>query len=135
MINHSMLSNDARLSFQALPDVQATVFDDDRGGLIIRESDGNSLVLEGETTNIDPTLNGAVNDSYTIQLTSQPTSDVTVTLANDNQLVLSSNSLTFTSLNWNIPQTVTIAAVNDSVIEKRMTSSITHTLSSADCRV
>ncbi|GAA1008163.1 hypothetical protein Aple_071060 [Acrocarpospora pleiomorpha] len=55
--------------------------------------------------------------SYTIRLACQPTSSVTVTNtagSGDSDItVISGGTLTFTSANWNIPQTVTLAAAED----------------------
>ncbi|MFO0942483.1 MAG: hypothetical protein U0930_17230 [Pirellulales bacterium] len=131
-INHSMISNDSRLMGIALPDVQATIFDDDLGGLIVRQNDGRTIVVEGDTSSADPAENGGIDDTFTVQLTSQPTADVTVTLAHDAQVSLSSTSLTFTSANWNVPQIVTVSAVNDTVPENRLTGSITMSMTSQD---
>ena len=44
----------------------------------------------------------------------------------------SSSALLFTPANWNVAQTVTVAAVDDAVDEGPHTSTITHTLSSQD---
>ncbi|WP_336207416.1 glycoside hydrolase family 6 protein [Nonomuraea sp. LPB2021202275-12-8] len=56
--------------------------------------------------------------TYTVRLAAQPTSNVTVTTtagSGDANLTVSSGaSLTFTAANWNIPQTVTLAAAQDS---------------------
>ena len=40
--------------------------------------------------------------------------------------------LTFTASNWNIPQTVTLSAVDDSVPQGTHTGLVTHTVTSAD---
>jgi cellulose 1,4-beta-cellobiosidase len=55
--------------------------------------------------------------TYTVRLAAQPTSNVTVTSAagsGDTNITVSSGaSLTFTSANWSTPQTVTLAAAQD----------------------
>ena len=72
-----------------------------------------------------------VTDTYQVVLTSQPTATVTITFNTDAQLSAIS-PITFTTLNWNSPQTVTVSAVNDSVVEGAHTSTITHTAASSD---
>ena len=54
--------------------------------------------------------------SFTVNLTSPPTSDVLipVTSSDASQGTVSPNLLTFTSQNWMTPQTVTVTAVDDS---------------------
>ncbi|MEV0379245.1 glycoside hydrolase family 6 protein [Nonomuraea sp. NPDC050643] len=56
--------------------------------------------------------------TYTVRLAAQPSGNVTVTSAagsgDTNLTVSSSASLTFTSSNWSTPQTVTLAAAQDS---------------------
>ncbi|MGB1979789.1 MAG: BspA family leucine-rich repeat surface protein [Flavobacteriaceae bacterium] len=57
--------------------------------------------------------------SYTAVLTSPPTSPVTIPIStsNTNLSSLSANSLTFTSENWNVPQTVTVNTSNNSTAD------------------
>ena len=89
------------------------------------------LVAESvELTNLDKTVPGFVfsktalttyedqtleADTFTVQLSSIPNDDVNVTLASSNELegVVTPTSLTFTSENWNVPQTVTVKGVDD----------------------
>ncbi len=53
-----------------------------------------------------------------IVLADQPASDVSLTVASDNtaNVTVSPTVVTFTSANWNVPQLVTISAVDDTVI-------------------
>src|SRR5205823_5079514 len=55
----------------------------------------------------------------TVQLTSQPTADVTVPLTSSrpSEGIPSVSSLTFTPANWNVAQTVTVAGVDDFVVD------------------
>ncbi|MCU0464555.1 MAG: hypothetical protein MUF38_08275 [Anaerolineae bacterium] len=71
-------------------------------------------------------------DTYTIVLNTEPTADVTVNLTSDAQVSTSPTSLTFTPADWNIPQTVTVTAVDDNMAENDHTSSVSHTVTSAD---
>ncbi len=85
-------------------------------------TDGATMVTESGDT-----------DTYTLALVTEPTADVTVSMASDAaQLTVSPSTLTFTSENWDTPQTVTIAAVDDTLVEGEHTSVITHSAASID---
>ncbi len=91
--------------------------------VLIQESDGSSNVSEENTT----------SDDYTVVLGTAPTSDVTVNLSFDaGQLTPDQASLVFTPANWNIPQTVSVAAVDDTSEEGLHTADITHNVTSSD---
>ena len=82
---------------------------------------------------------GGATDSYQIALQSIPTANVQITVDPDSQTNLGAGAgvaivLTFTSANALIPQTVNVAAVDDATVEGDHTSTIIHTLSSADTR-
>jgi len=98
-----------------------TIQDNDTAGVTITESVGSTDVTEGGAT-----------DTYDVVLTSQPTADVTITINPDAQVTTTPSSLTFTSLNWNSAQTVTVSAVDDDVVEGNHTGTITHSVSSTD---
>ena len=53
--------------------------------------------------------------TFTVVLTSRPVADVTIGLSSSDTTegTVSPSSLTFTSANWNIPQTVTVTGVDD----------------------
>ena len=52
--------------------------------------------------------------TYTVALDTQPTGDVTVTINSDNlDVAVMPESLTFTTLDWNQPKTVTVTAAGD----------------------
>ena len=55
--------------------------------------------------------------TYTVALTSQPSADVRIAVSSSNTAegTVAPASLTFTSVNWNVPQTVTVTGVNDAV--------------------
>jgi hypothetical protein len=88
------------------------------------------ITQSGGSTNISE--QNATSDSYTVVLGSQPTADVTVTITPDSNQTADTSSLTFTSTNWNVAQTVTVTAVDDTIRECAHTGTITHTVSSAD---
>ncbi|MFM6834040.1 MAG: S8 family serine peptidase, partial [Dolichospermum sp.] len=90
-------------------------------GITLIQSGGSTAVTEGGNT-----------DSYTLVLKTQPTADVTVTLNGGNQITIDKTTITFTAANWNIPQTVTVTAVDDTIPEGNHTSTISHSVSSTD---
>jgi hypothetical protein len=51
---------------------------------------------------------GGSSSNYTVVLNTQPTKTVTITLTKSGGITRSPNSLTFTSANWNVPQSVNI---------------------------
>lgn len=116
----------------AIPSVTAQMIDDDQPGLVIQQSNDDTQVIEGAAF-------GAATpfaDDYTVRLNQAPTSNVTVTLINeDGQLQLDKNTLTFTSTNWNIPQTVRVIATNDAVKEGFHYGYIKHVVSSSQTDV
>ncbi|VEP17573.1 conserved hypothetical protein [Hyella patelloides LEGE 07179] len=93
---------------------------DDVVGVQIIESQGSTNLIEGQTT-----------DNYTIELTSQPTSDVTINFATDDQIA-SIEPITFTPENFNIRQNVTVVSVDDNAIAENRTATISHTATSDD---
>jgi hypothetical protein len=107
----------------ALPSVTVNITDNDTVGVVVTQTSGNTVVQEGSQT-----------DTYTVVLTSQPTSNVTINFSGlAGQVTLSAPSLTFTAANWNIAQTVTVTAVNDLVDEdEEITITLTHTATSGD---
>ncbi|MFQ6673519.1 MAG: lamin tail domain-containing protein, partial [Fidelibacterota bacterium] len=90
-------------------------------GATIDESSGGTAVTEGGAT-----------DSYTVKLESQPVTDVTVTVSPDDQTGTSPASLTFTSSNYSVAQTVTVTAVDDGIPEGSHISTISHSAGSGD---
>jgi subtilisin family serine protease len=90
-------------------------------GITITQTNGDTSVTEGGNT-----------DSYSLLLKTQPTANVTINLAVGTQLTTDKTSLTFTPTNWNIAQTVTLTAINDTTPEGTKTVNITHTVTSTD---
>ncbi len=120
-ITHTVVSSDTNYNGISVSSVTANVTDNDTAGVSVTESSGSTAVTEGGAT-----------DTYTVVLTSQPTSNVTLTLNSGTQLTTSSTTLTFTSGTWNIAQTVTVTAVDDSVAEGSHSGTVTHTAASSD---
>jgi trimeric autotransporter adhesin len=90
-----------------------------------------TLSLSKKTASV---TDGATSgDTYTIALTAQPSADVTVTLSTSTvDLTVSPQTLTFTSSNWNTPQSVTITSRQNDAPPSTRTGTISHALSSAD---
>ena len=65
---------------------------------------------------VRPILKGA-SRAFAIVLDEAPSGDVTVSFASQNSFVTFGSSLTFTVGNYNIPQTITITANTDGVVE------------------
>ena len=73
------------------------------------------------------------SSTYTLALSSQPTATVTVAITGvtGTDLMLDDTSLTFTSTNWDQPQTVTVSSAGDTdTLDDQV--ALTHTASSGD---
>lgn len=89
-----------------------------------------ALISIYQTGNITKVIEGGATDTYSIVLRRAPTADVVLSPSyNAAQIGLSANALTFTSANWNVPQTVTVTAVEDNDIENVHTTAINYTAS------
>jgi len=107
-------------------EISVTVKDDDTAGLIVTP------------TELD--VNEGGSNTYTVQLETEPTETVTVSITSDNGDVTvdtdlttagDQSSLEFTTTNWNTPQTVTVsAAEDDDALED--TATLTNTPSGGD---
>jgi hypothetical protein len=84
-----------------------TIINDDRPGITVNPISGLVTTEAGGTA------------TFTVTLNSQPTANVTVGLRSSNPAegTVPTPTLTFTSDNWNQPQTVTITGVNDNVAD------------------
>jgi len=87
---------------------------------------GVTVVQSGGTTTV---AEGGATDSYSLVLDSQPVSDVTITITPGAQLTTNVPSVLFTPLNWNVPQNVTVTAIDDAVFEQAHTGTLTHAAS------
>lgn len=90
-----------------------TIADNDTAGSIVSRTE--ATVAEGGTT------------EFTVKLSAQPTTNVTLSVSSDNtgESTVSPATLTFTPENWNTTQTVTISGVNDSEASGNGSSVIT----------
>ena len=99
----------------AIPDLQVTILDNDAPGVRIVESGGFTRVGED-----------GLSDSYTIVLTSRPTTTVVVTIDADDDLDVFPLRASFTGANWNQPQTIFVEAIDDSEVEGQESGRIRH---------
>ena len=81
----------------------------------ISESGGSTSVGENGST-----------DTFTVVLDVQPSTDVvfSVSSADENEATAAPSTLTFTSGNWDTPQTVTVSGVDDSIIDGSQTTAV-----------
>jgi hypothetical protein len=120
-IAHTVVSGDGNYSGRAVPDVVVSISDNDSPDIVLTESGGSTTATEG-----------GAGDTYTIVLSTQPTADVTITVTGDLDADASPGTLTFTTVNWNVAQTVTVSAADDDLAEGAHTGTITHSVASAN---
>ncbi|WP_270933763.1 cadherin repeat domain-containing protein [Falsiroseomonas oryzae] len=98
---------------------------------------GVTVVQSGGTTAV---TEGGATDTLSVVLASQPGANVTVTVTGTADVAVAAGSgtpagsatLTFTAADWNVAQTVAVAAVNDTAVEGAETASLTFATSSGD---
>jgi hypothetical protein len=102
----------------------------------ISTSDTQDIVGGAQISGDINASEGGANGSYTIALSSQPSGDVEITATADAQTQVSNNGttfgstavFTFTPSNWNTIQTVTVKAIDDTVVEGNHTGTLTHAI-------
>ncbi|WP_199247771.1 hypothetical protein [[Phormidium] sp. ETS-05] len=120
-IPHSTVSNDPKYNGMTISPVGANIADNDTSDVSLIQPLGSTDVLEGFGT-----------DVYKLVLTLPPVADVTIAINTDDQITTDVPTVTFTPSNWNLPQTVTVTAVDDSELEGNHQGNITHSVTSAD---
>jgi len=108
-VSHNAASADPNYKNLLVGPMLIDITDDDTAGVLVTP---DALALSE-----DPA--GATNATVQVELTSEPTAPVTLTLTPDAQLRLISPTLTltFTVGNWNVAQPVTLTAFNDDIDE------------------
>ena len=101
--------------------ITVTMNDDDTAGFVFTPPNREVNVAEGRSAN------------YTVKLSSEPTQDVTLNVNPTPGLTSSIASLTFTHLNWNTTQTVTITAGDNNYLGD-YTALVNHAVSSTDSK-
>ena len=104
-----------------LPTGTFTIRDDDTAGVTV--SDTSIDIEEGDS------------DNYTVVLDSQPTHSVTITVNDPSNTDVTAEpaSLTFTTVNWDTAQTVTVTASQDNGHDDE-DGTVTHTVASTDAK-
>ncbi len=102
--------------------VTVTNVDDDSAGFLVAPSSGLT------------TTEGGATDTFTIALTTAPTSDVTLSLASSDATEgsVSPSQLVFTAVNWNAPQAVKVTGLDDPDKDGDQLWDVTGTAASAD---
>lgn len=99
----------ASAGYTGLPvdDVSLTNNDNDMAGITVSPTSGLATTEAGTMA------------SFTVVLASQPTANVTVSLSSSNtaEATVAPASIVFSSLTWNVPQTVTVTGVDDFVVD------------------
>lgn len=114
-----LFSVDARSSapYRLAGNRQAVVrtLDDENARLLVDETNGTTVVTESGTS-----------DTVTVRLAVRPIGTVVVDVTTGSPLDVSiqNSSLTFTSANWDQPQTVTLTAIDDVTADGNMLSSL-----------
>ncbi|MFN7982695.1 MAG: hypothetical protein U0Q11_12620 [Vicinamibacterales bacterium] len=114
IVTAAATSADAGYSGMNPGDVSVTTIDDDTSGFTVTPTSGLTTTEAGGTA------------AFTVVLTSQPTANVTIGLSSSNTAegTVSPSSVTFTSGNWNTPQTVTVTGVDDFLVDGAVAYSI-----------
>ena len=123
IVTGSATSSDGVYNGMNASDVTVTNTDNDIPGFTLTPASGLVTTEAGGAVTFDVVLN------------TQPTADVTISIASDDTTegVTDVSSLTFTSSNWNVAQTVTVTGVNDSVDDGDVSYTVvTGTATSAD---
>ncbi len=122
IVTGATVSDDPFYDDLAVDDVQVVNVDNDSAAILITPTSG--LV----------TSESGARASFTVVLTSQPTSDVVISLASsdDSEGSLPTNELTFTPANWSTPQEVSVVGVDDAWVDGDRAYTITAQASSLD---
>ncbi|MGA1549769.1 MAG: hypothetical protein ACO389_13790, partial [bacterium] len=120
-------SNDSNYTAVADASVPVSVIDSGRvPGIVITSTGSTNQVSE----------NGTTTDTITLVLNTPPSDNVTVTITDndtdDSEVSYLPDNLTFTPIDWNVPQTVTLTAIEDYVQDNHQTTLLTMTSSSND---
>ena len=114
IVTAAAVSTDGSYSGLDAADVSVTNTDDDTAGITVSPTSGLTTTEAGGTA------------TFTVVLNSQPTADVTIALSSSDltEGTVGPASLTFTSANWNVAQTVTVTGVDDAVADGDVAYSI-----------
>ena len=96
-------------------DVRTITLDNELATLIVQEANGTTIVSESGTT-----------DAVQVRLSAIPTSTVTVlvSVSDSSEVGASVSSLTFTASNWNVPRSVSLTGLDDTIVDGPVISQI-----------
>jgi CSLREA domain-containing protein len=117
IITSTAISSDSAYNGLAVADVALTNVDDDTAGITVTPVSGLVTTEAGGTA------------QFSIVLTSQPTSNVTITLNSDNTAegTVSIGSMVFTPANWNIAQIAIVTGIDDAIADGNQAYKIVNT--------
>ncbi|MEZ6087900.1 MAG: Calx-beta domain-containing protein [Pirellulaceae bacterium] len=121
-VSLSVTSGDESYNGFTLPTFSFSNTDDDQAGVTIVPA---TDLITGED---------GTTDTFTVVLDSQPTADVTITLASSNTAegTVDPQSLTFTASNWDQPQLVTLTGIDDDLEDDRVDYTVSVSVGGAD---
>ena len=124
-VSFSIQTGDSDSAFGNLEDqvVAVTTTDDDTAGFLVIISDESTVVSESEGS-----------DSVLIVLTAAPLTDVVITAQVDDEgeVSVSQTTLTFTTEDWDTPQTVEVSGVDDELVDGDQESLVTVSIQTSD---
>ncbi|MFO0907349.1 MAG: Calx-beta domain-containing protein [Isosphaeraceae bacterium] len=124
IVTAAATSSDAKYSGRNADDVAVVNVDDDVAGYTFSRTSGLVTTEAGGT------------DTFTVRLTSQPASNVTISFASSDPTegTVAPASVTFTTANWATPRLVTLTGVNDSIVDGSIVYTIVTTVTSTDAQ-
>ncbi|MFH1537249.1 MAG: two-component regulator propeller domain-containing protein [Patescibacteria group bacterium] len=104
IITHVAASSDTDYNGISIDNITVTVTDNDTAGITVGSISGNTSESVSTAT-------------FTVVLDTEPTNNVTIPVSSSDtgEGTVFPSSLTFTSANWNTPQTITVTGVDDDV--------------------
>ncbi|MCW2926611.1 MAG: hypothetical protein JWM86_579 [Thermoleophilia bacterium] len=117
----AVTSTDPAYDGFGLQQLPMAISDNDVAGVVVEATGSGTTLAEG-----------GASDTVNLRLGALPADDVTVTLTSDGQLRSTPATLTFTPANWNVPQLVTLEAVQDLSVEGPHTGTVSVSTTSTD---
>ena len=126
------ISNDASYNSITASSIDITTTDNDVAGISLATAPTGGVLSTSESS----TSGAPSTASFSLVLDSEPTSDVTVTTTTNDvtegEPTAATQQLIFNSLNWNIPQQVTITGLDDNSVDGTVSYIVTCTSTSQD---
>lgn len=120
-IDHTVSSTD--------PNYKPDLFVIDPVDVTIEDNDAAGVTIDPTSVKVSEDGDTA---TYSIKLNSEPKAQVTVKILPNKQLTVKPPDKTFDATNWDVPQEITVSAVDDAIAEALHSGTITHTVSSDD---